>query len=109
VKGGAYAELQLARPGDREDRKDFEHWRDDSLYVSLAAMTALHDAFARALPSFDLFLPRLFAGDTLGRLADELGAFAARSSGELALTARELADHARATKAKGQALWVLGI
>ena len=111
VKGGAFTELQVARPGDRADRVDFEHWRDDSSFVSLAAMTLLHEAFARALPGFDLFLPRLFGGEALGKLATELDAFAARTSahGDLAITAREIATLARATSAKGNALWVLGI
>lgn len=115
VKGGAFTELQVARPGDRADRVDFEHWRDDSSFVPLAAMTLLHEAFARALPGFDLFLPRLFGGEALARLASELDAFAARAlalaqaQGDLAATAREIAAMARATAAKGSALWVLGI
>jgi len=111
VKGGAFTELQVARPGDRADRADFEHWRDDSSFVPLAAMTLLHEAFARALPGFDLFLPRLFGGEALARLASELDALAAQAQGQgdLAATAREIAALARATAAKGSALWVLGI
>jgi len=109
VKGGAFTELQVARPGDRADRRDFEHWRDDSSFVSLAAMTLLHEPFARALPGFDLFLPRLFAGEALAKLASELDAFAARTQGDIAAAAREIATLARATSAKGSALWVLGL
>ena len=115
MKGGAFTELQVARPGDRADRVDFEHWRDDSSFVPLAAMTQLHEAFARALPGFDLFLPRLFGGEALARLASELDAFAARAlahaqaRGDLAATAGEISAMARATAAKGSALWVLGI
>jgi hypothetical protein len=108
VKGGAWTELQTARPGDRADRMDFEHWRDDSTFVSLEAMTLLHEAFARALPGFDLFLPRLYAAEALVKLAAELDAFALRSQGEIGTTARELATVARATAAKGSGLWVLG-
>ena len=108
IKGGAWTELQLARAGDRADRVDFVHWADDSRFVSLEAMTLLHEAFGRALPGFDLFLPRLFSPDALTKLATELDAFAARSSGELANTARELASFARVTATKGQSLWVLG-
>jgi hypothetical protein len=105
VKEGAFVELQIARPGDRESRRDFERWRDDSLFVSLPAMTLLHEPFARALPGFDLFLPRLFGGAALAILAAELDAFAGRASS----AAREIAELARVTAAKGDALWVLGI
>lgn len=108
VKGGAWTELQIARPEDRPERYEFDHWRDDSTFVSLEAMTLLHEPFARALPGFDLFLPRLYGGEALTRLAAELDAFAARSRGDLAITARELAAIARDTAAKGQRLWVLG-
>jgi hypothetical protein len=41
-------------------------------------------------------------------LGAELEAFAQRSSGEIAGTARELAQLSRDTAAKGQSLWVLG-
>ncbi len=109
VKGGPFTELQVARAGDRADRVDFEHWRDDSSFVPLAAMTLLHEAFARALPGFDLFLPRLFGGEALAKLAAELEAFAANAKGDIVATAREIATLARATSAKGDALWVLGI
>lgn len=109
VKGGAWAELQVARPGDRADRMDFQHWRDDSIFVSLEAMTLLHEPFARALPGFDLFLPRLYADEALAKLSGELEAFALRSQGEIAATARELAAIARDAAAKGTGLWVLGI
>jgi hypothetical protein len=108
VKSGAWTELQIANPGDKPDRADFQHWRDDSSFVSLEAMTLMHEAFARALPGFDLFLPRLFGPEALTRLATELEAFAQRSSGDIASTARELAQLARTTAAKGQSLWVLG-
>jgi hypothetical protein len=109
VRGGAWAELQLARPGDRPDRRDFQRWRDDSTFVSLEAMTLLHEPFARALPGFDLFLPRLLADEALVRLAAELDVFALRSQGEIAATARELAAIARDAAAKGAGLWVLGM
>jgi hypothetical protein len=108
IKSGAWTELQIAGPGDRPDRTDFTHWRDDSSFVSLEAMTLMHEAFARALPGFDLFLPRLYAPDALVKLGSELEAFAQRSSGEIAGTARELAQLARQTAAKGSSLWVLG-
>jgi hypothetical protein len=108
VKSGAWTELQVARPGDSTERKDFEHWRDDSRFVSLEAMTLLHEPFARALPGFDLFLPRLYDPAALTRLATELDAFAQRATGPLAETARELAALSRETSAKGASLWVLG-
>jgi hypothetical protein len=108
VKGGAWTELQVAPRGDRPGRMDFQHWRDDSTFVSLDAMTLLHEPFARALPGFDLFLPRLFGKEALLKLAAELDAFAARSAGEIAETARELAGIARDHAAKGADLWVLG-
>ena len=109
MKSGAWTELQLARPGDTPDRTDFQHWQGDSSFVSLDAMTLLHEAFARALPGFDLFLPRLFAGDALVRLAVELDAFAPRAANaDLATTAREVAQLARGAADKGQSLWVLG-
>jgi len=109
AKGGAFSEIQVARAGDRADRRDFERWRDDSVFVSLPAMTLLHEPFARALAGFDLFLPRLFDGESLVRLASELEAFAGRAQGEIAVTARELAALARTTAASGNGLWVLGI
>jgi hypothetical protein len=108
VKGGAWAELQVAQAGDTAARTNFQHWRDDSRFVSLEAMTAMHEPFARALPGFDLFLPRLFSLDALLRLSVELDAFAQRSSGELATSARELAAIAKDARAKGESLWVLG-
>lgn len=107
VKGGAWAEVQVARAGDAPDRKDFGRWRDDSLFVSLEAMTLLHEAFARALPAFDLFLPRLFTPDALAKLATELAAFEA-AAGPLADAARDLAKTASDAAAKKQSLWVLG-
>lgn len=107
VKGGAWAEVQAARAGDAPNRKDFDRWRDDSLFVSLEAMTLLHEAFARALPGFDLFLPRLFPPDALAKLATELAAFEA-AGGPLADAARELATTVRDAAAKSHGLWVLG-
>ena len=101
IKSGAWVELQVARPGDDVERREFTHWNDDSWFVSLDAMTALHEPFARVLPGFDLFLPRLFTPDALARLADELDAFArSRATGTLATTARELAAIARSAAAK---------
>lgn len=108
IKSGAWTELQLAKPGDTRDRADFQHWRDDSSFVSLEAMTLMHEAFARALPGFDLFLPRLFAPDALMSLAAELEALAQRASGDIAEAARELAQLARSTAGKKESLWVLG-
>jgi hypothetical protein len=71
-KGGEWAELQIARLNDAPDRASFDHWQGDSRFLSLDAMTLLHDPFARALPGFDLFLPRLFDRASLGRLRAEL-------------------------------------
>jgi hypothetical protein len=109
MKSGAWTELQIARSGDGPDRTEFEHWRDDSWFVSLEAMMQLHEAFARALPGFDLFLPRLFEPRALVLLGGELEAVASRSTGDLAGAARELAVIARSTAAKGQSLWVVGL
>jgi hypothetical protein len=74
-KGGDWTELQIASPDDRPNKPTFEHWRDDSRFVSLDAMTLLHDPFARAMPGFDLFLPRLFDREALLRLHAELLAY----------------------------------
>lgn len=109
VKSGPYVELQTSRPGDRADRLDFQHWRDDSQFVPLEAMTLLHEPFARALPGFDLFLPRLYSPEELVRLAAELDGFAKSSQGEIAMTARELATFARAVAEKGSGLWVITV
>lgn len=108
MKGGAWVELQIARPGDEADRREFTHWNEDSWFVSLEAMTRLHEPFAKALPGFDLFLPRLFAPDALVTLGDELAAFARSTSGDAARTAHDLASIVRSAAAKRQALWVLG-
>ena len=108
VKSGAWTELQVAAAGDTADKKDFQHWREDSVFVSLEAMTLLHESFARALPGFDLFLPRLFGPDALAKLATELDGFAKTSSGPIAETARELSALAKDTAAKRQSLWILG-
>lgn len=108
VKSGSWTELQVARPGDAPSRTDFEHWREDSRFVSLEAMTLMHEPFARALPGFDLFLPRLYDPAALAKLATELDAFAARSAGPIVVTARELAALAREAAARGEGWWVLG-
>ncbi len=109
IKGGAWTELQIAQPGDAPARTNFQHWRDDSSFVSLEAMTLLHEAFARALPGFDLFLPRLFTPDALLLLAAELEALALRvANPPLAATARQIAQIARTAGDKGQSVWVLG-
>lgn len=75
-KAGAFTELQVAPNGDPPTRLVFDHWREDSHFVSLDAMTLLTPAFAAALPGFDLFMPRLFDPKALGRLDTELGIFA---------------------------------
>lgn len=108
MKSGAWIELQIAKAGDRPDRAEFVHFREDSPFVSLEAMTALHEAFARALPGFDLLLPRLFSPEALATLDRELEALAQRSSGEVAVVAREVAQVARSMAAKNQSVWVLG-
>jgi len=108
IKGGAWVELQVARPGDGADRREFSHWNDDSWFVSLEAMTLLHEAFARALPGFDLFLPRLFPPDALVKLGEELAAFGRTASGDIAKTANDLAQIVTSAAAKKQSLWVLG-
>jgi len=46
-----------------------------TFFVSAAAITLLHGPLSRALPGFDLFLPRRFEGTALLRLAEELAAF----------------------------------
>jgi hypothetical protein len=108
LKAGTWTELQRARPGDRPDRAEFQRWRDDSRFVSLDAMTLLHEPFARALPGFDLFLPRLFGPAALAKLATELEAFAKRSRGTIAATASELGALAKDLAQKDESLWVLG-
>lgn len=90
-KGGEWAELQVARAGDAPDRSAFEHWQAESRFLSLDAMTLLHDPFARALPGFDLFLPRLLDGPALGRLRAELEAL----KGQLAAMPNVAAAKAR--------------
>lgn len=77
-KGGEWAELQIARPGESPERTSFERGQPDSRFLSLDAMTLLHHPFARALPGFDLFLPRRFDGAALGRLRVELAAMKAQ-------------------------------
>jgi hypothetical protein len=107
--GGAWIELQVARGGDTPERRAFARWAADSWFVSLSAMTLLHEPFARALPGFDLFLPRLFAPSALVALERELEAFARGAPAGVASTARELATLARDTAARNESLWVLGL
>jgi hypothetical protein len=73
-KQGEWAELQVARANDAPDRTAFDRGQADSRFLSFDAMPLLHEAFARALPGFDLFLPRLFDAAALGRLRTELTA-----------------------------------
>jgi hypothetical protein len=108
MKAGPWTELQRAPPGDQANRTGFQRWRDDSRFVSLDAMTLLHEPFARALPGFDLFLPRLFGPAALAKLATELEAFAKRSRGPIAATASELGALAKDLAQKDESLWVLG-
>lgn len=108
IKSGAWVELQVAAEGDQADRRSFERFRGDSRFVSLEAMTKLHEAFALALPGFDLFLPRLFGGEALNKLARELDALAERGGASVVGVARELAGIVREHAQKGQGLWVLG-
>src|SRR5690606_7141672 len=42
-KGGEWSELQIARANDGSDRTAFELWRSDSRFLSLDAMSLLHD------------------------------------------------------------------
>lgn len=72
VKAGSWVELQIADPKDEASRSTFDHYRDDSRFLSLDVLAVLHKPFASALPGFDLFVPRLFAGEKLTRLIDEL-------------------------------------
>lgn len=106
-KSGAWVELQRARPGDGDDRREFTRWDDDSWFVSIDAMTALHEPFARALPGFDLFLPRLFSPEALVRLGEELAWFARAANGEQRKLAGDLAQIVSGVAAKKQSLWVL--
>lgn len=108
IKAGAWVELQIARPGDSADRREFTHWNEDSWFVTLEAMTLLHEPFARALSGFDLFLPRLFPPDALVKLAAELAAFGRTASGESGRIASDLAQVVTSVAAKKQSLWVLG-
>lgn len=77
-RGGEWAELQIAQPGDSPERTSFERGQPGARFLSLDAMTLLHDPFARALPGFDLFLPRRFDGAALGRLRLELATMKAQ-------------------------------
>lgn len=70
-------ELHGASASDVE-RNDVDGGAADAVYLSLDAMTVLHDVFARAYVrssdggAFDLFVPRIVDGRVL---ADELRAF----------------------------------
>ncbi len=72
---GEWIELQPAAPGDSPKRTTFDHFRSDSLFVPLDAMTLLHEAFARAEPGFAVFTPQLLDARALGRLRAELASF----------------------------------
>lgn len=72
---GEWIELQPAAPGDSPKRTTFDHFRSDSLFLPLDAMTLLHEAFARAEPGFAVFTPQLLDARALGRLRTELAAF----------------------------------
>lgn len=110
-KAGSWVELQIAGATDDATRKTFDHWKDDSRFLSLDALTLLHGAFARAMPGFDLFLPRLFAGETLAKLVKELEAFAAdaKNGATINATARDAAAFAKEVSGKARGLWVLGV
>lgn len=75
VTSGEWIELQPAAPGDSPKRTTFDHFRNDSLFLPLDAMTLLHDAFARAEPGFAPLSPQLLDALALGRLKGELGSF----------------------------------
>jgi hypothetical protein len=72
VKTDGAVELQVAQSNDAPDRTSFERGLRGSRFLSLDAMPLFHDAFAKAAPGFDLFLPRLLDGTALGRLRAEL-------------------------------------
>ncbi len=113
VRSGPWVELQIAPASDTASRSSFDRWKDDSRFVSIEAITLLHGPFARALPGFDLFVPRLFAAAAATKLANELEAFAAELDGvTTASAAREkwgaqselvhaLADDAAWTRTRG--------
>jgi hypothetical protein len=137
-KGGQWVELQIARPNDEPDRRSFERWQERSRFLSPDVMAVLHEPFARALPGFDSFLPRLFDRAALEQLRGELTRFngslrsvetleAAKGKwgagwiaelpgddawiaarGTLAATVDELSSWAAGLAAKGDGLWVLG-
>lgn len=87
---GEWIELQPAAPGDSPKRTAFEHFRSDSLFLPLDAMTLVHDAFARAEPGFAPLSPQLLDARALGRLRAELATFAKDwSSIDSAKAARE--------------------
>lgn len=102
---GEWVELQVQRSaGDDKARRTFDRWKPDSRYVSFDVMVLLHDPFAKALPGFDLFLPRLFEGSALTTLRTELTSMRAVVAGianlpsakarfgEVSALVRELAD-----------------
>ena len=61
IKGGAWVELQNARPGDEADRKEFTHWNDDSWFVSLDVI-ALEPYFRAARESGQIEVRELDEG-----------------------------------------------
>jgi hypothetical protein len=73
--GGEWIELQVARPDDRPGRADFTRGDPESRYITVDVARLLHDPLSRALPGFDLFVPRLFEPGALGRLRGELLVF----------------------------------
>lgn len=102
---GEWVELQVQRgAGDDKARRALERWKPDSRFVSFDVMVLLHDPFAKALPGFDLFLPRLFEGSALTTLRTELTSMRAVVAGvtslpsakarfgEVSSLVRELAD-----------------
>lgn len=72
VASGTWVELQSTTAADSPTRSDFDRFRGDARFLTLDAMALLHDAFARASPGFDLFVPRLLDRDACARVAVEL-------------------------------------
>jgi hypothetical protein len=104
---GVWVELQHAKPGADPNELPTVHWRDDSLFVPVTALTGpLHECFARALPGFTLFVAQRFDPNALGRLATELEVYARASSDPLGPIATDLAKYARAAIDTGTAVWV---
>lgn len=107
--GSGWIELQIARTNDTPDRSTFERGLADSSYLSVDAAMALHDAFARALPGYDPFVPRLFDSAALARLVTELADVKRGARPELERTVEQLSALAEGTANQGRGLWVLGI